>query len=230
MSMTSGKSVLIVDDSPELLKFLEKILVNVGITITKAHTVTEAWQAIQTTAPHVIITDLEMAPESGFDFLEKLRANPSYIRIPVIVLSSRGDRSAINQAMGLGAKEYVQKPLDASLILQKVKKLLHSSQFTSLDFKNMPTVEAKVPASIVAGSAGGLQVESPVRLARDSSATLETASLGAMKFDRVPTLRSSNNIAKMNERGGFLNELRFLGLTEEQMRSLEEIIRRWHTK
>jgi twitching motility two-component system response regulator PilH len=119
MSVTKGKSVLIVDDSTELLKLIDKILTNVGISTYTATSVSEAWKAIESSAPHAIITDLNMEPESGFVLLEKLKNNKKYATIPVIVLSAQGDRVAIHQAFGLGAKEYVKKPLDAALILQK---------------------------------------------------------------------------------------------------------------
>lgn len=228
----SGKSVLLVDDDPDLHKIVDKILANVGMSVYHARTVKEALSMMGTKHPHLIITDLNMQPETGFDLLQKLRTTEGAIGVPVIVLSSRTGYEAVHQAMSLGAREYLRKPVEANQILQKVRKLLRSSEFKSVEFNPgaMPMVTMKIPGTIVAGHEQCLKVEASVRLSREMAVVLDSAELAPMGFERPPTMRSSENLAKANERGAFGNELRFLGLVEKQVSKLKEIIARWHTK
>jgi len=226
------KSVLLIDDDQEHHKIVEKILTNVGISVYRAATVKEAFEVIKAKCPHVIITDLNMEPESGFEFLQQFKTDPTTGNIPIIVLSARTERDSIHKALALGAKEYLTKPLEAALVLQKIRKLIRSKEFSFLEYPldKMPKITMKIPAIIVGGNENGVQVETPVRLARDASVTLESPAIAPMDFSKPPTVRSSEKIAKANERGGFVNEVRFLGLLETQIVALRGIIEKWNGK
>lgn len=226
------KTVLLIDDDPELRKIAERILSNVGMNVRHASSVSEAFSLIKNEIPHLIITDLNMKPESGFEFLLKFKAHPDSRNIPVLVLSGRSDRESINQAIALGAREYLSKPIEASLLLQKARKLIKLSSFPVAKFPldGMPTVTMLVPGSILGGNQEMLQIESPIRLSRESLVSLDSAALAQMNFDVPPLLRSSASLPKMSARGGFLNELRFLGLLSKQVEVLKGIIARWHSR
>ena len=225
-------TVLLIDDDPELRAIVARILSNVGIHIVHAASVSEAFILIKSQRPHLIVTDLNMQPESGFDFLQKFKNDRDVRDIPTLVLSARKDKESIHKAFALGAKEYLAKPLQAQLLLQKVRKLVRATDFTELDFPpdNLPTLSAKIPGTIVGGQENGFQIESPVRLSQDSQITLECTVISPLGFDRDPLVRTGSALPQSNHRNGFVNEIAFMGLQEKQIAVMRSILKKWHTK
>lgn len=226
------KTALLVDDDSELLLVMEKILANVGLHVLHAKSVREALQVVQDQRPHIILTDLNMKPETGFHFLKLMKALPMASGTPVLALSGQDDSESIRKALALGAKDFIQKPIDARTLLQKVRKHLRSEEIPMVEFapeaKIMVTL--KIPGTIVGGNDQGFIVESPVRVKTEAMITFESKEISSMEFVKPPLMRCTKVPATTKERRGFMNEFRFLGLVESQVSNLKKIISRWHTK
>ncbi len=69
----------------------------------------------------LVLLDIEMPGLSGFDVLRRLRERHPNTRLPVIIATARGDREDVVQALGLGANDYVTKPLDFAIVLARVE-------------------------------------------------------------------------------------------------------------
>jgi PAS domain S-box-containing protein len=94
-----GGHVLVVDDDPDIRKLLTEMLSSVGLEATQAEDGHEALERIRAGAPDMVLLDLLMPSMDGRTFLEKLRADPLYTGLPVIVLSgkelSKGERNEL---------------------------------------------------------------------------------------------------------------------------------------
>ena len=84
----SIRNILIIDDDPDDLRLLEKILSESGkFNTTLAEGGTEGWKAIQTSPPDAVILDLFMPEMDGFTILEKLRSSPALREIPTLLIT-----------------------------------------------------------------------------------------------------------------------------------------------
>jgi response regulator RpfG family c-di-GMP phosphodiesterase len=121
---TKVTEILVLDDSNTNVVLLEAILAEQGYQITPALSAREAFKAIDKKIPDLILLDLLMPKVSGYDFLEKLKQNEHTKTIPIIVISAVTDQQNINKIMEMGADEFIGKPLDIEILLDKVNNIL----------------------------------------------------------------------------------------------------------
>jgi CheY-like chemotaxis protein len=106
-------TILVVDDEPCFREVLGDILTAEGHHILSASNVEEAFSAIQREKPAVILTDQMMPDVDGLAFVQRLRANPRWADIHVIVVSAKAQRDDIDRALQAGADDYLVKPFSA---------------------------------------------------------------------------------------------------------------------
>ena len=96
--MTAKKRVLIADDEPAVLRFVDIALNRAGYDVTTTTSGGEALELARTIEPDIVLLDELMVPMSGFDVLDRLRA---YSQVPVIMFTARN--SIADQALKFGA-------------------------------------------------------------------------------------------------------------------------------
>ncbi len=99
--------VLVIDDEPPIRKLLRMGLSTQGYAVLEAPNAKTALELLAE-PPGLVILDLGLPDMAGFDLLRAIRARNE--RVPVVVLSSRGDEAGKVQALDLGADDYVTKP------------------------------------------------------------------------------------------------------------------------
>lgn len=110
MSLVKKKRrVLVVDDSVTVRETEARMLKRLGLEVEVAIDGMDAWEAVSSEAFDLIITDLDMPRMTRFELLEKLKKDPRYSRIPVIVLSYEERAEDRERAFSLGAAYYVLK-------------------------------------------------------------------------------------------------------------------------
>lgn len=226
-----GKEILIIDDDPDVRRIISKILSNVGIVVAEAGNVKEALSSVQKRRPHLILLDLQMSPDTGYVFLEACKNQSICKGIPVIVVSGLNDRSSIAKAFTFGAKDYLMKPLNATLLLQKIRKLFIRSgddSFLKVDFPiaDAPTMTVTVPSILTAINDIGLQIRSPIRLSQEERVRVTTPVLTENQLDSV-LQKSGPEVAKTLGEGQFMNEIRFIGISYQASLKIRSIIKRW---
>jgi two-component system, NtrC family, response regulator HydG len=118
----SKARILIVDDEPDVLGFMQQLLETRGYEVDTATGGEQALLLLTDAAPALLITDLRMPHMSGLDLLEKVRLlNPN---LPGIVLTAAGDISSAVRAMRAGAADYLSKPVDVGALLLAVERAL----------------------------------------------------------------------------------------------------------
>lgn len=104
-------SVLVVDDIPLNVLLIEKMLKKFGFEIRKANSGSQALQAIEERAPHLVLLDIMMPGMSGYEVLEKIRATHSKAEMPVVMLSALSANDDVSKAMRIGANDFLSKPV-----------------------------------------------------------------------------------------------------------------------
>jgi two-component system, cell cycle response regulator DivK len=116
--------ILVVDDSTTNVVLIEAILDEKGYKIETALNAKEAYSLIEKDTPDLILLDLLMPKISGFDFLEEIRKNEKTKNTPVIVVSALTDEENVEKIMGMGAIDFVKKPIDLQYLVERVESIL----------------------------------------------------------------------------------------------------------
>lgn len=106
--------VLIVDDDPQVLALLERMLrstVASPIDIELAHDGFSAGQRLAEFQPHIILLDLFMPGVNGMELCGKLKSDPSTADIRIIAMTGGGDSQAVEEVLSLGAERCLSKPI-----------------------------------------------------------------------------------------------------------------------
>ena len=113
--------ILIVDDEPQILRFLRASLPPHGYECVEASTGTEAIKSFAKERPDALILDLGLPDQDGFAVIAAVRVNAL---TPIIVLSARSDVEGKVRALELGADDYVTKPFDMAELLARLRAAL----------------------------------------------------------------------------------------------------------
>ncbi len=118
------KKVLVVDDSNVLRKIVSFNLQKEGYEVLEARNGVEALQLVEKTAPDLIILDVMMPEMDGFEVLRRLRADPNFRTIPVIILTAKGGEEDQRTAVNLGANGFLTKPFSPLKLLEEVRRVI----------------------------------------------------------------------------------------------------------
>ena len=105
-----GKKILIADDEPNIVVSLEFLMKQKGYAVRVATNGEDALRAVGEFAPDLILLDVMMPLLSGYDVCQKVRENPAWSGIRIIMLSAKGRDVEVNKGMAVGADAYVTKP------------------------------------------------------------------------------------------------------------------------
>ena len=121
------KKVLLVDDSKTILLMERMILGNKPWEIVVALDGEEAVEKARAELPDLILMDVVMPRMNGFDACRILRAGSATARIPVIMVTTRGETESVVAGYESGCADYVMKPIDPQELLAKVESYLGDS-------------------------------------------------------------------------------------------------------
>ncbi len=225
--MSTGKVAIIIDDDPDICTLARKILEGNGYTVHTANSVAEGLDIAEKKIPHIIITDLNMPKETGFDLLQKKLTNPQLQNVPTIVLSGLKDKHSVLKAFSLGATDYCIKPFQASILVQKIKKALHDKTFPKLSLENYndSRVNVTFKTTIRALSEVSFSLEAPVNIAPFSNVAVSSKFLDELNIP-VPMYKSSNRNSRFIGNGLYFSEINFIGLTHETAVTLRKALRK----
>lgn len=116
--------VLVVDDDSLSRSLVASKLALYGADVVEAVDGIEAVAVLKSQAVDLVVADLEMPRLSGYDLLACIRGMPSLKHLPVIVLTAKESRGAIEQALIHGATSFLVKPLNSTAFGEHIKHLL----------------------------------------------------------------------------------------------------------
>src|SRR5580700_12049436 len=121
--------ILLVDDDPDTIKVLRRILANSG-ELRFATNGADALRLAREAAPDLMLLDAEMPGFSGFQVFDALKAEPALADVAVIFVTSQSDAEITVSAFEMGAVDYITKPVNAALVLARVKTQLRVKHLT----------------------------------------------------------------------------------------------------
>jgi len=121
------KTVLLIDDEPQILEVLERYLSDEGYVVHKAFDGPAAIRAAAVENPDLVVLDLKLPGMTGFEVFRELRARS---QVPVIMLTSRVEEVDRVVGLELGADDYVTKPFSPREVVARIKAVLRRAQAT----------------------------------------------------------------------------------------------------
>jgi twitching motility two-component system response regulator PilH len=116
--------VLVVDDSPADLGNIKSIVAEAGFTVLSASNGSEAVKLAQKEQPDVIFLDIIMPEMDGFATCRELHSHPQTKTIPVVFVTSKGQKADRLWAEMQGAKGYITKPFQPEQIIDQLKSFM----------------------------------------------------------------------------------------------------------
>ena len=113
--------VLVIDDEPGIVDFIEVGLREEGYRVASAGTAGQGLRALREQAPAVVILDVSLPDDDGFSLLGRIRAQSD---VPVVMLTARGEVDDRIRGLELGADDYLAKPFHFAELLARVRALL----------------------------------------------------------------------------------------------------------
>ena len=117
------QKVLVVDDSRTEQVYLTDLLEKAGLAVRCASNAEEAMRALQSERPDLILMDVVMPGQNGFQLTRAIARDENYAGIPIIMCTSKNQETDRVWGMRQGAKDYVTKPVNSSELMAKIKAL-----------------------------------------------------------------------------------------------------------
>ena len=139
--MENRQIILIVDDEPFNVDFLEQELEDLGYLTFSASNGLEALQKIEAQSPDLVLLDIMMPGIDGFEVLTRLKGDNGHRHIPVIVISAMSDMGSIIRGIQLGAEDYLPKPFDEVLLRARISSALEKKHLRDLEQAYLRSLE-----------------------------------------------------------------------------------------
>jgi len=117
--------VLIVEDNDDLLNFMQSILSN-DFKVFTANDGEMAWNFISKNIPDLVVSDIMMPNMNGFELCKIMKSTYETSHIPIVLLTALSEKTDQLHGLGLGADDYLTKPFDMNLLIQRIKSIIRN--------------------------------------------------------------------------------------------------------
>ena len=115
--------VLVVDDSKTELFYLSDLLRKGGMSVRTAENAEDAWRCLAEQKPDLILMDVVMPGQNGFQLTRAINRNPLYADVPIIICTSKNQETDRVWGLRQGARDYIAKPVNPAELTAKIKAL-----------------------------------------------------------------------------------------------------------
>ena len=213
--MNDRPRILIVDDEPFNVDYLEQELEDLNYETIAAANGQEALDNVRDTSPDVILLDIMMPVMDGFETLSRLKASSSTRDIPVIIISAMSDLRNVIKGIQQGAEDYLPKPFEPTLLKARITASLEKKSLRDQQRKLLHTfASTEVAEELMASgfSLGGKKIDASIMFADIRSFTTITEKNNAA--DTIELLNSyfAAMFEPISHHGGIINQIMGDGL------------------
>lgn len=122
------RKILVVDDEERMVRFIRLNLEHDGFLVSEAFNGKEAIQQLRDVAPDLILLDVMMPDLDGFEVLQRIRESS---KVPVLMLTAKGEEDDRVRGLELGADDYITKPFSPREMVSRVKAVLRRTEAAS---------------------------------------------------------------------------------------------------
>jgi twitching motility two-component system response regulator PilH len=114
------RKVLVVDDSKTELMFMTDLLQKKGFSVKTAENAEDAFRRLAEEKPDLILMDVVMPGQNGFQLTRAITRDPRFVDVPVIMCTSKNQETDKVWGMRQGARDYIVKPVNRDELLEKI--------------------------------------------------------------------------------------------------------------
>jgi putative two-component system response regulator len=191
-------TILMVDDEPANIDIVTRVLAPEGYRVSSARDGEEGLSAVRRTHPDVVLLDVVMPGLDGFEVCRRLKDDAVTRLIPVVLVTTLGDRDARIRGAASGADDFLSKPIDVLELKARLRSLVRLKRFTD---------ELESAESVILSLALTIEARDPAtdghceRLARYATALGAAVGLGQVDLEAL-------------RRGGFLHDVGKVGIPD----------------
>lgn len=142
--MDSFPRILIVDDEPYNVDYLEQELKDLGYQTISAGNGRDALSVVASDHVDLLLLDIMMPVMDGFEVLTQLKASEQFQHIPVIIISAMSDIGSVVRGIGLGADDYLPKPFDEVLLRTRISSSLEKKKLRDIEQAYLRSLEKEL--------------------------------------------------------------------------------------
>jgi response regulator RpfG family c-di-GMP phosphodiesterase/signal transduction histidine kinase len=121
--------VLLVEDNVDLRSYISRMLTRFGHEVTTAADGLDGWEYVQNHLPDIVISDIMMPRMDGYELARKIKGTEKTRRIPVILITAKPELESKLEGLGLGADDYLPKPINIRELDARIKNLVTTRNF-----------------------------------------------------------------------------------------------------
>jgi len=189
--MSLRASILVADDDQTSARFLKRLLTKEGHSVAVVQTGDEALDACRSAPPDLVLVDLVAARGEGFDVCRQLKHESATRFIPVVIVSTQGDRADRLKGIEAGCDDFLIKPFDSTELHARIQSLVRLKRFTD---------ELESAEAVILGLGATIEARDPCTNGHCQRLAHYATRLGkslALDADDLAAL----------ERGGFLHDI-----------------------
>ncbi len=114
-------TILIVDDEPNILISLEYLMQREGFEVRVARDGLQAIEAIEQSAPDLVLLDVMMPGKTGLEVCQHVRSIERLNRVRIVLLTAKGRETDVAKGLALGANDYITKPFSTRELVTRVR-------------------------------------------------------------------------------------------------------------
>jgi two-component system alkaline phosphatase synthesis response regulator PhoP len=137
------ETILLVDDEEDILELLEYNLSKEGFQMLRVTSGEDALEVARKSLPDLILLDLMLPGIGGLDVCRMLKSDPKTQRMPIVMLTARGEEADVVAGLEIGASDYITKPFSPRVVVARVRAVLrrgahiYPDQETTIRFHNI---------------------------------------------------------------------------------------------
>ena len=140
----SNPKILIVDDEPFNVEYLEQELEELNYETIAAINGQDALDKVRSEVPDLVLLDIMMPVMDGFEVLSRLKADPAVHDIPVIVISADNNLQSVVKGIQMGAEDYLPKPFEPTLLYARISSCLEKKHLRDLQQLYLNSLEREM--------------------------------------------------------------------------------------
>ncbi|EQC43997.1 response regulator [Bacteriovorax sp. Seq25_V] len=221
--MRKSKSILIIDDDPDMRVYLRKLLEGMGHEVHEAEDSLSAEKKLTAIYPHLILLDINLENENGFNFISQVRKIDPHRRIKVIMISSLSSKKAIELSQRIGTNGYLIKPINNNILMTTMKKImpdLDLLEATIVD-QNTSRLTAKCMGQVTKISEVELVLRSKIKFSEKMKLNISSKFLKKIEIDRAQFVihRPSRDV----QPGIYDTDVSIVGLKEKDLKGIRSL-------
>lgn len=208
--MDRAPKILIVDDEPFNIDYLEQELEDSNYTILTASNGKEALDRVREELPDLILLDIMMPVMDGFEVLGQLQADPVLRNIAVIVISAMHDITSVTRGIQQGAEDYLPKPFEPTLLHARISASLEKKSLRDQQRKLLHTFATEEIAEELMKSGfslGGRDMDATIMFADIRSFTTYTEQHEAAEVVDLLNSYFAAMFGPISSHGGIVNQI-----------------------